>query len=660
MNKKTFFPRLTAFVLSLILSAFCAEMPLCAQEVNQEVTDVHIIFKTHLDIGYTDLSANVTETYVRKFIPKAIEIARQLRSEGGKERYVWTTGAWLIDKYLETADEEAVKKLEEAIAQGDICWNAMPFTPESESCNEALFRGIMKLNTFLDNRYGRKTVAAKVTDVPGHTRSIVPILHDSGIKMLHVGVNGPSTVPEVPPFFKWRDEASGKEIIMVYDSQYGGEKLLPDGKTLLVISFTGDNEGPHSINKIREIFADLQRRYPNARIQASSLDAIVPVLERCSHDLPTITSEIADTWIYGYASAPVRMKRFRELSRLYATWVKESQIDPSSREGLDFALQLGLVSEHTWGLRGSNVGHFEIYDYDLFQSSRDLPSFRFAEETWKEQDELITKAIRLLPDSLRLVAEKRMDEITSVSAKTFRESKSAMKKIDSLGRFTYGKWLVGGVSYQSYSKEDYLAFQKRYTRVYNPGFDKVDLEKVANCHALVDAVPYKGGKVGKSYVYDMAFPETEGIDKRLFPRKVQVEYTKVSGGLDITVSIIDKPANRKPEALWFSFDIGDILSIVAEKTGEEVNLLDVVPGGNRKMHFIDGYVLLVTDKGTIRITSYDAPDLTIGERDVLGFSKDYPSLKDGIHFCLFNNLWSTNFTLWWEGSVSYRFRVEIL
>ena len=78
------------------------------------------------------------------------------------------------------------------------------------------------------------------------------------------------------------------------------------------------------------------------------------------------------------------------------------------------------------------------------------------------------------------------------------------------------------------------------------------------------------------------------------------------------------------------------------------------------MHFIDGYVLLVTDKGTIRITSYDAPDLTIGERDVLGFSKDYPSLKDGIHFCLFNNLWSTNFTLWWEGSVSYRFRVEIL
>ena len=154
--------------------------------------------------------------------------------EGGKERYVWTTGAWLIDKYLETADEEAVKKLEEAIAQGDICWNAMPFTPESESCNEALFRGIMKLNTFLDNRYGRKTVAAKVTDVPGHTRSIVPILHDSGIRMLHVGVNGPSTVPEVPPFFKWRDEASEKEIIMVYDSQYGGEKLLPDGKTLLV------------------------------------------------------------------------------------------------------------------------------------------------------------------------------------------------------------------------------------------------------------------------------------------------------------------------------------------------------------------------------------------------------------------------------------------
>jgi len=37
-----------------------------------------------------------------------------------------------------------------------------------------------------------------------------------------------------------------------------------------------------------------------------------------------------------------------------------------------------------------------------------------------------------------------------------------------------------------------------------------------------------------------------------------------------------------------------------------------------------------------------------------------PDLKQGVHFCLFNNLWGTNFTMWWGGSITYRFTVEKL
>jgi hypothetical protein len=67
-----------------------------AQESNPEVKKVYVIFKTHLDIGYTDLSSKVEQQYIDNFIPKAIAIAEQLRTEGGNERYVWTTGSWLI------------------------------------------------------------------------------------------------------------------------------------------------------------------------------------------------------------------------------------------------------------------------------------------------------------------------------------------------------------------------------------------------------------------------------------------------------------------------------------------------------------------------------------------------------------------------------------
>jgi hypothetical protein len=42
------------------------------------------------------------------------------------------------------------------------------------------------------------------------------------------------------------------------------------------------------------------------------------------------------------------------------------------------------------------------------------------------------------------------------------------------------------------------------------------------------------------------------------------------------------------------------------------------------------------------------------------FSPNPPDIKKGIPFCLFNNLYGTNFTQWWEGSITYRFKVEML
>jgi hypothetical protein len=92
--------------------------------------------------------------------------------------------------------------------------------------------------------------------------------------------------------------------------------------------------------------------------------------------------------------------------------------------------------------------------------------------------------------------------------------------------------------------------------------------------------------------------------------------------------------------------------------GEKVDVLDVVEGGNRQMHGIDHSIDIVTPKGTIRITSLDAPLVVIGERNALNYSTSLPDINKGIHFCLFNNLWGTNFSLWWEGSLSYRFKIE--
>lgn len=310
-------------ILKKLLLLFCCCFLLTGYvRANQDVSKVYVVFKTHLDVGFTDLSSVVERNYIEEFIPKALEVAERLKKDGKGERYIWTTGSWLIWRYLQTATPESVEQLKKAIADGDIVWNGVPYTTESESMNLDLFSTCLSLTQRLDKMFGKHTIAAKMTDVPGHTRSIIGPLCRAGIRFLHIGVNFACPVPAVPPFCRWRDP-EGNEIILAYQQEYGSESILPDGKTAIAVNFTGDNHGPHSYEAVKSIYANLRKRYPNAQLIPASFNEIAEDLLKMKDSLPVITSEIGDTWIYGYGSSPVRMAKFRALSRLYSQWLNK-------------------------------------------------------------------------------------------------------------------------------------------------------------------------------------------------------------------------------------------------------------------------------------------------------------------------------------------------
>lgn len=47
-----------------------------------------VVFKTHLDIGYTDFASDVTKRYMESYIPEAIRTAELLRKSGDEARLV--------------------------------------------------------------------------------------------------------------------------------------------------------------------------------------------------------------------------------------------------------------------------------------------------------------------------------------------------------------------------------------------------------------------------------------------------------------------------------------------------------------------------------------------------------------------------------------------
>src|ERR1035441_5213970 len=154
-----------------------------APSAELDVRRVIIVFKCHLDVGFTDTQAKVMHTYFKQYYPQAIETASRQR-ELGKNKYVWTTGSWLLYEYLEQASPDERHRMEEAVASGDIAWHALPFSWQTEMLDRSMIEGCLGFSQSLDARFGRRTIAGKMTDVPCHSRGIVSPLAAHGIRLL--------------------------------------------------------------------------------------------------------------------------------------------------------------------------------------------------------------------------------------------------------------------------------------------------------------------------------------------------------------------------------------------------------------------------------------------------------------------------------------------
>ena len=161
-----------------------------------------------------------------------------------------------------------------------------------------------------------------------------------------MGVNTASAIPAVPSLFVWKS-SEGKELTVMYDHGYGGVTVLPDNRTAVSINFTNDNLGPHTPEQIENIYDQLRKRFPNAEVFASDLNAVATDIRLLKHQLPIISQEIGDTWIHGAGSDPLMIARFRELSRLRKEWISKGSLVENGTSDLEFGKFLLCVPEHT-------------------------------------------------------------------------------------------------------------------------------------------------------------------------------------------------------------------------------------------------------------------------------------------------------------------------
>lgn len=641
---------------------------------------VHVVYKTHLDIGFTALANEVIAQYMEQFIPRAIQLADEMRAMS-ERRFRWTTGAWLIYEYLERASASERRRMEAAIEAGDIVWHALPFTTHTELLDASLFREGLRYARVLDRRFGRVTIAAKMTDVPGHTQAIVPLLAEAGIKLLHIGVNQASSVPEVPPVFRWRDPTTGHELLVVYDHDYGGLTSLPFLDHHLALVLTGDNFGPPPLAQIMATYDALHHSHPNAAVVASTMDAFATALDRVRDRLPVVSDEIGDTWIHGVGSDPTKVRQYRELCRLRRKWLAQGASEAALTS---FSHLLLLIAEHTWGL--DEKVHFpnttDYYPDDLARV-RHTPQAQHFEASWREQRAYLTEAISALPD-FTLVAEAQAalamltpiepdlstwqptDTLTLIDGSLTVTVDPQTGSISHMvqGEHTYAdpQHSLGGVSYQVFGQTDYNRYWSQYIR----NGDMPEVRTWAWQDNTKPGLPIEHGQVWQAQVTGLFTREGCGLVALTFPpeavahgapARLYFELELRAPTLKLRFSWFGKRASRLAEALWMSFV--PVQSASADwrirKLGQWIDPLHVVSRGARTLHAIEEAV----ECGRLRIITRDAPLVSLGAPALLDFHNRLPSLAGGVHFNLYNNVWGTNFPMWFDDDAMFRFEVTV-
>lgn len=627
------------------------------------INKILVLFKTHLDVGFTDFAGTVLQKYREEYIPGALRTARQLRESGTTERLIWTTGSFLIWDYLQTADENARREMENAIRAGDISWHGLPCTTHTELLNESLFAYGLSLSQDLDARFGRKTIGAKMTDVPGHTAAMIPALAKAGIQFLHIGVNPASTVPDVPEVFLWQFE--DKEIVVMYNHGYGDFTMIPGTGTAVYFAHTGDNHGPQSAEDIRRVYQELSEQYPDAELCAADLNILAQEVLKIKETLPVFTKEIGDTWIHGVGSDPWKVRQFRELLRQEPEW--------SEGERAAAFRKLLLVPEHTWGMdiKTHLADHDHYIRSEFEQVRKTAPNYQKVESSWEEQRDYVRQAMKVLSakhqkemmefandadsDTADFVPVSENGEFTVAGWNFSFDADGSLRKLLRNGKiYADDSHHWGKIMYENYSPEDYRQFYHAYI-VWDVEWAREDFGKIGMEKAIaerIQATPILKRLLRRENEF-LVQMEMEGPAYELYgaPSKWEWRIRFEEKQIFFTLRWMEKPACRVPEAVWCGFCPAEkVENAQVRKLGHWIDPQNVCNGGGLHLHATD-YGVKWT-KGSLE--TLDTALVSVGDPKVVPYTREPIHPEEGFWFNLENNIWGTNFVMWYGEDASFR------
>ncbi len=343
---------------------------------------VYLMHHTHLDIGYTHLQTEVEERQWAH-IEKALEIAETTRDFPPEARFKWLPeGLWAVDSYLRRADAAKKQRFLDAVLDGTIGLDALYGNQLSALCRPEELIELTGYARRFAREYGIPIDTAMISDVPGYTWGIIPVLAQSGVRYFSIGPNAGHRIGHTlstwgdRPFY-WVSPSGGEEVLCwVAGKAYSWfhSRRLDDENRLLDYLDDLENRGfPYEIVQVRyniggdngppdPMLPDFVRRwnekyaFPKLVI-ATTKEAFASFEERYGATIPRIAGDFTPYWEDGAASSALETginraaaERLVQANAVWALTRPKEYPAPAFHEAWRNVL---LYDEHTWGAHNS-------------------------------------------------------------------------------------------------------------------------------------------------------------------------------------------------------------------------------------------------------------------------------------------------------------------
>ena len=679
-------------------------------------------------MGFADTAANIVNEYFDTYFPAVSETVEQMHQAGLSETLIFTTHPFLVWLYLNCYPElglhcpssQALQNFTAAVESGHITWHAFPFNSEVEFYDSSLAGFGFKLTHQLDSLFSRNpTITMSQRDVPGMTRSIIPLLTSHGVQAITVGVNTVSMPPAVPSVFRWQDPISQTEVVAMWHPHgYGGQHgpsldsvvTVPGMPAALAFAIRGDNSGPPGADEVLRNYAVLRELFPAAKVVASGYDEFVRELLKYKSALPVYNSEIGDTWIQGVASDPWKTAVSREAMRLRSACINSGACSMSDPRLIAFSTMLLKSGEHTWGKDIKKyLNDTTNWENDKFHPLQYTdPKFIDVTNSWIEQrvwgntfplDLLGDHPLRAEIESS--VAAMRFDG--NIETKGYKLLENVSTVVQCGGLKVQFSNTTGGIVrlvdlrqpskpisyadnnlhqlatilYQTFVADDYNTFFSEYFYDFGPTFARQDFGKPGwngtvklSVNPSPESLWYMEEKDTCTLLLRSVFASKEvsvdfGGAKELWTQLALPNTLSpiTSLTLNLTVYLTEKTPTRIPESLSLVFNplVRNVSSMMVSKLGEYISVLDVIKNGSKHLHGSDWGITYTSGPS---FYARDTSLVCIGPPTPFPTPMEQPSVDQGFAFNLFNNIWGTNYIMWYpylkeDASSKYNFLITL-